>query len=43
MTSGYVYGPKQWAPQGGISRPWIDEPLETSRATVTTGIRTGEG
>jgi hypothetical protein len=38
------YGPKQWAPQGGISKPWIDEPLpldSTSRATVATQNRNG--
>jgi hypothetical protein len=45
MTSNLPpYSPKQWSPQGGISRPWIDEPLPldtTSRATVAAGARNG--
>ena len=37
----FAYGWKQWAPQGGLSRPWIDEPLDTSRVAVPFGARNG--
>lgn len=40
-SSGYTYGAKRWAPQGGLSRPWIDEPLDTSRVAVSLGARNG--